>query len=391
MPRDACDLAVSVPPASSRIPSTPLLPRLHRALRALSVLGLLLVVNGCDSTASLYVQGPGKAAVGELAIFYVTTDPGCGKAFGGPSDPTGLLCPPVSRLTSMVDAACDGGACAVESVEFASYNEYIMLHVVGNAAGPTVLRVRATLADGAQLSTTFAVTFVTATGLHASCAVAQVVEGVLPPYGQCGGLYPVFTNSSWVWRASFDSDSGLVSSYNTTFSVQGDAVTFDSASGTFQSGSATGTAQVTISSRQLTKTLPVRVVSMNDVVNGELRLITVADGIEQEIAQIGPAPSTLWYPTRASLRFDGDSPGTVAIQPLLTLSDGTQVYGGAGLFASDHPDICTTDPLSASANRLQQTVVLPDCKADGTATYSATVGAATISWPVTSAPPPVRK
>ena len=219
--------------------------------------------------------------------------------------------------------------------------------------------------------------------------MAQYGEGILPPYGQCGGLYPVFTSSSWAWTISFDSDSGLLPSFDTSVVVQGDAVAFDSASGAFQSGSATGTAQVTISSRQFTKIVPVRVVSMTDVVSGELRLVTLTDGIDQEIPQIGPAPNTLWYPTtQAGLQFDGDAPGTVAIQPLLTLSDGTQAYGGGGLFASDHPDICTMASLSASANLLQQTEVRTDCKADGSATFSATVGAATISWPVTIVPPP---
>jgi hypothetical protein len=173
--------------------------------------------------------------------------------------------------------------------------------------------------------------------------------------------------------------------------VQGDAVTFDSASGWFHAGSTTGTAQVTISSPsslQSTKTVPVRVVSVNDVVSGELRLVTPTDGIDQEIAQIGPAPSTLWYPTQNGLHFDGDAPGALAIQSLLTLSDGTQVYGGGGLFASDHPDVCTTEPLAAAANLLQQTSVETDCLADGSATFAATVGAATITWPVMVAPPP---
>jgi hypothetical protein len=364
------------------------LPLLRRALGALVVLGLSIVANGCDSTASLHVMGPDKAAVGEPAIFYVTTDPGCGKAFGGSTDPTGDFCPPVGSLTSTVDAACDGSACTVESVELVSSNNVIVLHIVGNTAGPTVLRVRAALSDGSHLSTTFSVTFVTATGLHATCAVAQKAEGITTPYGQCGGLYPVFTSSSWVWWVAFESDSGLVTSFDTSVAVQGDAVAFDSASGVFQSGSMTGTAQVTISSRQFTKTVPVRVVSMTDVVSGEVRLVTLTDGIDQEIAQIGPAPSTLWYPTKAGLHFSGDAPGTVGIVSLLTLSDGTQAYGGAGLFASDHPEICTMDPLSASANLLQQTVVFTDCKADGSATFSATVGAATINWPVTVAPPP---
>ena len=146
MPGDACHLdAVTVSPASRLVSRTPLMAQVHRALRALPALGLLLVVNGCDSTASLQVQGPDKTAVGELTTFYVSTNPGCGKAFGGPSDPTGAVCPPVGHLTTMVDAACDGGACAAESVELLNSNNVIILHVVGNTAGPAVLRVRATL------------------------------------------------------------------------------------------------------------------------------------------------------------------------------------------------------------------------------------------------------
>ena len=76
------------------------------------------------------------------------------------------------------------------------------------------------------------------------------------------------------------------------------------------------------------------------------------------------------------------------IQVLLTLSDGTQAYGGGGLFASDHPEVCTLAALPPGANLLQQTSVQTDCLADGSATFTATVGAATIAWPVTVAPPP---
>ena len=80
MPGEACHLdAVSASPASRLVSRMPLMAQVHRALRALPALVFLLVVNGCDSTASLQVQGPDKAAVGELAIFYVTTDPGAEK------------------------------------------------------------------------------------------------------------------------------------------------------------------------------------------------------------------------------------------------------------------------------------------------------------------------
>jgi hypothetical protein len=238
------------------------------------------------------------------------------------------------------------------------------------------------------MTMTSPLSFVTATGLHLTCALAVYGDGFMPPYGQCGGLYPVFTDSSWRWTVAFDTDQGLLGVADPSFSVQGNTVTFDSASRSFQSGSTNGTAQVVISSREFTKTVPVRVVSTSDIVSGELRLVKRADGIEQEIAQIGPAPSTLWYPTRNGLAFDGDDPGGVAIQPLLTLSDGTQVYGGGGYFASDHPAVCTVGPLSAAANLVQQTTVSTDCRSDGSATFAATVGVATITWPVTVAPPP---
>lgn len=351
--------------------------------------GLLLLTSGCDGTESLSIVGPDQAAVGELTTFYVSTDPGCGKAFGGPSDPTGLLCPPTHGLATLVDASCDGGACSLESVDSQTEsNNLITLHIVGNTAGATVLHVRAALTDGSQMSATSSVSFVTATGLHVSCALATGGPGLLPPRGQCGGMYPVFTSSSWQWTITFDSASGPLAVDDPSVAVQGDSVAFDSASSSFQSGSTTGLTQVVISSRQFTKTVPVRVVSVADVVSGELVAVTPTDGIDEEIAQLGPAPSTLWYPTQNGLRFGGDAPGTVALQSLLTLSDGTQVYGGGGLFASDHPEVCTVGPFAAGANLLQQTSVQPECLADGSATFTATVGAATIAWPVTVAPPP---
>jgi hypothetical protein len=353
------------------------------------LLGLSILANGCDGTESLSIVGPDQAAVGELTTFYVSTDPGCGKAFGGPSDPTAVFCPPTHGLATLLDATCDGGACALESADpETSSNDLITLHVVGNTAGPTVLHVRAALTDGSQLSATSSVSFVTATGLHVSCALATPDGGLFPPRGQCGGMYPVFTSSRWKWTISFDSDSGPLAAYDSSLAVEGDAVVFDSSSGSFQSGSTTGSAQVVISSRQFTKTVPVRVVSRSDIVSGQLFSVTPTDGIDEEIAQIGPAPSTLWYPTRNELRFAGDAVGTVALQSLLTLSDGTQVYGGGGLFASDHPEVCTVGPLAAGADLLQQTSVWPECLADGSATFTATVGAATIAWPVTVAPPP---
>lgn len=365
-----------------------LMPPILRALAAALVLGLQIVVNGCASPESLQVQGPDHAVVGELATFSFSIDPNCGK-FGGPSDPTGVICPPSHSISKLVDAACDAGACALDAVQPSTIsNGGLVLNVVGNTAGPTVLRVRVALNNGSEMSATSPLSFVAATGLHVSCALAVDGDGFLPPYGQCGGLYPVFTGSRWKWIVAFDTEAGPLGVSAPSFTVQGNAIAFDSSSGSFQSGSGAGTAQVVISSRQFTKTVPVRVVSMSDIVGGELRLVMRADGIEQEIAQIGPAPSTLWYPTRNALTFAGDDPGVVAIQPLLTLSDGTQVYGGGGLFASDHPDVCTVGPLAAGANLVQQTTVRTDCRSDGSATFAATVGGATITWPVTVAPPP---
>jgi hypothetical protein len=355
----------------------------------LVVLGLQIVVNGCANPESLQVRGPDQAVVGELVTFYYSINPNCGKVFGGPSDPTGALCPPSDSISKLVDATCDAGACVLDTAQPSSIsNGGLVLNLVGSTAGPTVLRVRVELTNGSQMTATSPLSFVIATGLHPTCALAVAGDGFMPPFGQCGGLYPVFTGSSWKWTVVFDTDSGPLGVADPSFSVQGNAVTFDSASGSFQSGSTDGTAQVVISSRQFTKTVPVRVVSMSDIVSGELRLVTRADGIEQQIAQIGPAPSTLWYPPQNGLAFDGDDPGVVAIQPLLTLSDGTQVYGGAGFLASDHPAVCTVGPLSAAANLVQQTTVRTECRSDGTATFAATVGVATITWPVTVAPPP---
>ena len=210
------------------------------------------------------------------------------------------------------------------------------MNVVGSVVGPTVLRVRAELDDGSQLSATTSVSFATPTGLHVACNAALVggyPSGV--PYGQCGGLYPVFTDSSWRWTWTFDSDAGPLPVYGPSIAVQGSAVTYDGSSDSFQSGSADGTAEVVIASRLFAENVPVRVVSTADVVSGEARLVTFSDGIEQPLAQVGPAPSTLWYPQEYG-RFEGDN-GSVGIMPLLTLADGSQVYGGGGLFASDHP------------------------------------------------------
>jgi hypothetical protein len=108
----------------------------------------------------------------------------------------------------------------------------------------------------------------------------------------------------------------------------------------------------------------------------------LSDGVEQPIAQLGPAPGTLWYPRQYG-RFQGDD-DSVEIMSLLTLADGSQVYGGAGFYASDHPEVCTPGEFPANANPIQQTFLYPSCFSVGTATFSATVGAAAITWPVTS-------
>jgi len=361
--------------------------RSRRALGALLAIGLSVGVSACGDSESLTIYGPATAAVGELAVYSAAAGLDCPKkVFGGPSDPTGafIICHPYHNLTKIVAATCDGDACAVESVDPPSATGDAALHVVGSVAGPTVLRVRAELDDGSQLNATASISFVTPTGLHASCDVSEA--GVPTPYGQCGGLYPVFANSYWKWIVSFETDAGLVPAFDPSIGLQGSAIEYDNTTGWFGAGPTDATTEVVISTRQLTETVPVRVVSPADVVSGEVRLVTLGDGIEQEIAQIGPAPSTLWYPTKNGARFDGDVGGG-GILPLLTLADGSQVYGGAGLFASDHPDVCTIE-FPTGANVIQQTLMSPYCTAVGTATFSATVGAASIAWPVTVASPP---
>jgi hypothetical protein len=283
----------------------------------------------------------------------------------------------------VLTAACDDAACAVESVDAPEVNGTVAVNVVGSVVGPTVLRVRAQLDDGSEMSATSSVSFATPTGLHVACDTALV--GGSPsgaPYGQCGGLYPVFTDSSWRWTLRLDSDAGPLPLYGPSISVQGSALTYDAASYSFHSGSEDGTAEVAIASRLFAADVPVRVVSMADVVSGEARLVTLSDGVEQPIAQLGPAPGTLWYPRQYG-RFQGDD-DSVEIMSLLTLADGSQVYGGAGFYASDHPEVCTPGEFPANANPIQQTFLYPSCFSVGTATFSATVGAAAITWPVTS-------
>ncbi len=362
--------------------------RALHGLGALLAIGLPIAVGGCGSE-SLWIDGPQTAPTGELALFRVTADLPCGgKVFGGPSDPTGdlMVCPSLHQVTKVLAATCDNDACVVESADASSTNGFFDLNVVGSVVGPTVLRVRAEVNDGSELSATTSVSFATPTGLHVACNAALVggyPSGV--PYGQCGGLYPVFTDSSWRWTFSFDSDAGPLPA-GPAIAVQGSAITFDGSSYSFQSGSADGTAEVVISSRLFAENVPVRVVSTADVLRGEARLVTFSDGIEQPIVQIGPAPSTLWYPPDYG-RFEGDD-GSVGIMSLLTLADGSQVFGGGGLFASDHPEVCTLNENFYGSNLIQDPFLEPHCTATGSATFSATVGAASITWPVTSVIPP---
>ena len=360
-----------------------------RGLWALLAIGLPIAVNGCGSE-SLWFNGPTAAPLGELTTFGVSAELPCGgKVFGGPSDPTGdlMVCNRLHEITKLLAAACDDGACVVESVTGPGKYGDFDVNVVGSVVGPTVLRVRAELDDGSQLSATTSVTFATPTGLHVACNAALV--GGYPsgaPYGQCGGLYPVFTDSSWRWTWTFDSDAGPLPVYGAAVAVQGSAVTYDGSSYAFHSGSADGTVEVVIASRLFAVDVPVRVVSIADVVSGEARLVTFSDSLEQPLAQVGPAPGTLWYLQEYG-RFEGDN-GSVGIMPLLTLADGSQVYGGGGLFASDHREICTVNELSPGGKAIQTTFLDPHCTTAGDVTFSATVGAAAITWPVTSVIPP---
>ena len=351
---------------------------------------LTLAASGCGSE-SLWLTGPTTGAVGELSVFNVSANLPCGgKVFGGPSDPTGdlMICPPFHKITKVVAASCDDGACTVESMDPPDASGFVSVNVVGSVVAQTTFRVRVQLDDGSEMSTSASVSFATPTGLHVTCYEAMMGGYVLgAPYGQCGGLYPVFTSSSWRWLFTFDSDAGPLTVYKPSITIQGSAVAFDAASDWFQSGAADGTAAVLIASRLFRETVPVRVVSPAEVVSGEARLVTFSDGIEQPIVELGPAPSALWYPTTNARRFEGDGDGA-AISSRLTLTDGSQVYGGASFFTSDHPEICRLYTTYEGVQLIQETFLEPDCLAVGSATFSATIGAALISWPVTVAPPP---
>jgi hypothetical protein len=361
-----------------------------RKVAALLALGLPSAVSGCGSER-LWLTGPETAALGEVSVFAVSADLPCGgKVFGGPSDPTGdlMVCSRFHQITKVAAAACDDDACVVESLDVPDTNGFRYLNVVGNTAGPTVLRVRAELDDGSQMSASSPVSFATPTGMHVACYRAAVGGyPITEPFGACGGYGPVFTDEAWFWASTFASDAGPLPVYQPTIGIQGGAVTYDASTYIFQSGSTVGSAVVTVSTRQFSEDVPVRVVSPADVVSGELRLVTLSDGVEQPIAELGPLPSALWFPPQNGQRFDGDVAGT-AILPRLALADGSQVYGGAGLLVSDHPEVCGLDSAPAGANPLQQTFVDLHCSQAGSATLSATVGAATITVPLTAGPPP---
>jgi hypothetical protein len=242
--------------------------------------------------------------------------------------------------------------------------------------------------DGAELSSAVPVTFVVATGLHVICAATLTTDGLMVnPAGQCGGHYPVFTDSVWQWKIVFASDAGNLGASSATTSVGGDgSVTGGVAGGylTLQSGSSPGLGQVQISSRQFMESIPVRVVSPADVMAGELELVTdiyAHDGIEQDITTLGPAPNTLWYGDAHHRSFDGDA-GNTNIVSRLTLTDGSAAFGGAGLFLSDHSDVLKLFGVSSGGSQLQLTALQLNPASVGTATGSANIGAAQVAWPI---------
>jgi hypothetical protein len=359
------------------------------AVWTLLAIGSTLAASGCGSE-NLYLNGPTTAAVGELTVFDVSADLPCGgKVFGGPSDPTGdlMICHPFHKITEVIAASCDDGACVVESIDPPDANGLVNVNVVGSVAGPTVLRVRARLDDGSELNATANVSFATPTGLHVACGAALVSGyAVGPPYGQCGGFSPVFTNTAWRWAFTFDSDAGPLPAYDPSITIQGSAIAFDSTTDWFQAGPTIGTSEVVIASRLFSESVPVRVVSTAQVVGGEARLVTLSDGLEQPITELGPAPSTLWYPSSYPQQFDGDG-STVSILAALTLADGSRAYGGAGFFTSDHPEICALYEPPEGAY-IQWTFLYPQTLATGNVTFSAMVGEASISWPVAVVAPP---
>jgi len=352
--------------------------------------GLCAIASGCTGDPYLFIAGPSKAPVGEVVGFGLSTNAPCYTSpFGGPSDPAnGFHCSRPSHLKEVLDVACDDGACTVENISPPDETGVIGVIVVGSQAGDTVLRARARTTDGTELSNTFPISFVVATDLRVLCDGTLTTAGLMiPPSGQCGGHYPVFTDSAWQWKLAFASPAGdLFASSVTANVVGGDAVTGSLAGVTLtlRSGSSPGMVEVQLSSRQFMKNIPVRVVSLADVVSGELQMVSdgsVNDGINQDIASLGPAPTTLWYGDRHYRLFDGDT-GNISIRPLLTLADGSTVFGGGGLFVPDDPDLLSIYGLDGGGTQLQLTKVQPWIRGAGNTVVSATIGAAQITWPI---------
>jgi len=309
--------------------------------------------------------------------------------FGGPSDPTaGFSCGAGHTLTELLEARCDDDACALDTMSPPDDNGYIHLTIVGNRPGDTVLHLRARVDDGSEMQDDQPVSFVTATGLHVACDATVTGESLMrPPLGQCGGHYPVFTGSGWRWVVTFDSDDGPVGVSELAVAVSSAdaggtdlAAASDGGRVTFHAGVTTGTAQVTLSSRLLTRTIPVRTVSVDDVVAGELRVVHPSDGIDADLAPGPPLPSTLWYVDDEYRLYDGDT-GDLLIQPLLTLADGAQVFGGGGVFVSDQPNVVMVFPPKGGSPLSQTWIELWAWNA-GKVNLTATIGGAHIAWPV---------
>jgi hypothetical protein len=347
---------------------------------------LLLLAAGCAGPPELDLRVQSLAAVGEPVPGSVSRTMACGgKVFGGPSDPTDACLAKYHQLTALLDASCDNDACTIENVSVAD-NGLISFTLVGNQPGPTTFHIRARVDDGSEMSDSVPLTLAVPTGLHVDCD-PTVRDGVLmrSPDGQCGGAYPVFTGSSWRWNVSFESDAGPIAASGLSVEVQGGSNVTAQNQIDLQAGGATGAVDVVISSRQLTRTIPVRVVSPADVVAAELRLVTGHGDIEQLLTDAGAVPDALWFPPKNGRQFDGDG-DAVTIRPRLTLADGSVAYGGGGLFASDHPDVCRA---VNGGFLLQQSWINLETWGAGSAVLSATIGSAQVSWPVTvTAPPP---
>jgi hypothetical protein len=348
-----------------------------------------LLTLGCAGDPTLYIAGPTTGPVGEVSGYMLSINAKCGgKPFGGPADPVPLVCPKVPHLAEVIEAACDNGACTIDSISPPDQDGFIAVGVVGSQSGDTTLRVRARGADGAELSSTLPVTFVVATGLHVVCDGTLIGQAsMMRPAGQCGGHYPVFTDSSWRWRLAFTSAAGDLIALSVTANVSGDGSVTASLAGSnlvLRSSSSPGMVDVQVSSRQFMKSVPVRVVSPADVVMGELQIVSDAvpnDGIDQDITTLGPAPNTLWYGDSKHRIFDGDT-GNMSIQPVLKLTDGSTAFGGGGLFVSDHPDVARLFGVSGGGTQLQQTSLQITVAGVGNATASATIGSAQLTWPI---------